>query len=53
MIKKLWKMVNSVNTISECRIAEKEIRATTELSADDFDELMMALSAQERDIYSN
>ena len=44
---KLWGMVNRIDTTEKARIAEAFIREC-DLSNEDFDELMMAVSAQYR-----
>lgn len=46
-IEKLWGLVNRIDTIEKANIAEDFIRQC-ELSNEDFDELMMAITAQYR-----
>lgn len=46
-VDKLWGMISRIDTVEKANIAEEFIRKC-ELSNDDFDELMMAISAQYR-----
>ena len=47
----LWQMVNSAQTLDQVYEAEAEIRKNTEISNDDFDELMMSLAYISRECY--
>lgn len=49
-IQNLWDMVNSAETVADVSEAEKVLR-DADISNDDYNELMMALSAQSREAY--
>ena len=51
MLQKLWDMVNGVETLNAVKKAEKVLMECKEISNDDFDELMMALSYISRELY--
>ena len=52
MLKKLWEMVNSSETIEDVAKTEKVIRSAGDsITNDEFDELMMALSYISRECY--
>ena len=51
-LQQLWDMVNGAETVEDVAEAEKAIRES-DISNDDYNDLMMALSAQSRDAYRN
>lgn len=51
-IKKLWGMVNNVQTHHDIREAEEAIRKS-DVDAETFDDLMNALASQSREMYRN